>query len=92
MRVPCARFAQEDGADGRECGVDSCRFGSRSCLDGIHQFVEKVRNVLDCWVYPRRLLVLLFFVVLLVSELFEFALGLGKLVCRCLLPLGHFLE
>ena len=92
MCIPCACLAQEDGAHGRECRVNSRSLGSRCCLDCVHEFVEELRDMLDRGVHVVRLLVLVVFVLLLVSELFERVLRFGELVLRCCLPLGRFLE
>ena len=92
MCIPCVCLAQEDGAHGRECRVNSRCLGSRCCLDCVHEFVEELRDMLDRGVHVVRLLVLVVFVLLLASELFERALRFGELVYRCFLPLGRFLE
>ena len=91
MCIPCACLAQEDGAHGREGRVNSRCLGSGCCLDCVHEFVEEIRDVLDCWVHVRWL-VLLQLVVLLASELVERIHGFGELLVRSVLPLGRFLE
>ena len=92
MCIPCACLAQEDGAHGREGRVNSRCLGSGCCLDCVHEFVEELRDVLDCWVHVVRRLVLLLFVVLLASEQVERILCFGELLFRSFLPLGRFLE